>query len=134
MGGQTMNSVEPDLSALSTAELIRHAVNEAKLLARAEVLHAKQELKEELRAAKRTLIFAGVAAVTGFTGLVLLFVALALALPLALPLGAVVVAAALFLIAGGTAFVAYKSAPKKPMPRTQARLKQDVRIARGEFA
>lgn len=129
-----MNSIEPDLSGLSTAELIRHAVNEAKLLARAEVLHAKQELKEELRAAKRTVIFGGVAVVAGFTALVLLFVALALAFPLAPSLGAVAVAMCLLLVAGATAFAAYRNAPRKPMLRTQARLKQDVQIARGEFA
>ncbi|HZH04780.1 MAG TPA: phage holin family protein [Myxococcaceae bacterium] len=125
---------EPDLSALSTADLIRQALDEAKLLARAEVLHAKQELKDELKAAKRAGIFAGAGVTLAMVGVVLLFVALALALPGADALGTLLVGLVLLAVAGLLAFLAFKSAPKKPLPRTQQRLKQDVQIARGEFA
>lgn len=129
-----MNSVEPDLSALSTAELIRHAVNEAKLLARAEVLHAKQELKEELRAVKKSAIFAGIAASAAFMAAILLLVGLALALPLALPLGPLALGGFMLLVAAVAAFVAYRGIPRKALPRTQERLKQDYLMARGGLA
>ncbi len=122
-----------DLSQLSTAHLVRQALDEAKLLAKAEVLHAKAELKEEIRAAKRVGIFAGVAGVLALCGLSTLFVLLAIALPLSEVAGLAVVGVALLAIAGGLAFMAYQQLPKKPMARTQGRLKQDLQVAKEQL-
>src|SRR4051794_27880239 len=47
------------LETLSTSELIRHALSETRLLVKAEVMHAKKELKQELQAAKTAGIFLG---------------------------------------------------------------------------
>jgi predicted ABC-class ATPase len=71
------------LEALSTVELIRHAIEEAKLLARAEVLHAKKELREELHRGVVAGILLGSAGALALAGLAALFVAAGLALPLA---------------------------------------------------
>ena len=75
------------LESLSTAELVRHAIEEAKLLARAEVLHAKKELQEEIKAARTAGILLGAGAVLALVGLCALFIAAGLALPVAEWLG-----------------------------------------------
>jgi uncharacterized membrane protein YbhN (UPF0104 family) len=114
------------LESLSTAELVRHAIDEARLLARAEVLHAKKELKEEITAAKTAGILLGASGVLGLVGLTALFVAVGLALPLAQWLGVLLVGAFLVLLAGGLAFAGSKRLPTKPLPHTQERLKTDI--------
>jgi hypothetical protein len=114
------------LETLSTAELIRHAIDEARLLARAEVLHAKRELQEELKAARVAGIFLGAGVVLGLVGLTALFIAAALALPVAQWLGVLLVGVFLVLLAGGLAFAGVKRLPRKPLPHTQERLKTDL--------
>ena len=121
---------EQRLRGMSSGELVQHAVEEARLLARAEVTHAKEELKTELKAAQRAAALAGAALVTTLCGLSVLLVALALALPLGGALAALLVGLFLLLLAGAGAFAAYRSFPRQPLPRTQARLKQDLTIAR----
>ncbi len=114
------------LESLSTAELIRHAIEEARLLARAEVLHAKKELQGELKAARTAGILLGAGAVLGLVALTALFVAVGLVLPVAEWLGVLLVGVALLLLAGGLAFAGVKRLPKKPLPHTQERLKEDI--------
>lgn len=124
---------EQQLRTLSTGELVRHALEEAKLLAKAEILHAKQEIRNEIHEAKLAAIFLGVAGVTAVCGLSVLFVALALALPLSPAFAAAVVGLGLLLVTAGAAAYGVKSLPKKPLPKTQERLKQDLRIAREQL-
>jgi hypothetical protein len=114
------------LESLSTAELIRHAIEEARLLARAEVLHAKKELQGELKAARTAGILLGAAGVLGLVALTALFVAVGLVLPVAQWLGVLLVGVVLLLLAGGLAFTGVKRLPKKPLPHTQERLKTDI--------
>jgi ABC-type multidrug transport system fused ATPase/permease subunit len=114
------------LESLSTAELIRHAIEEARLLARAEVLHAKKELREELKAARTSGILLGAGGVLALLSLAALFVAAGLALPVAQWLGVLLVGVFLLLLGGGLAFAGYKRLPKKPLSHTQERLKTDI--------
>ncbi len=118
------------LESLSTAELIRHALAETKLLVKAEVLHAKKELREELKAARTAGILIGAGAVLALAALPVLFVALGLALPLGEALGVLVVGVALLAVAGLLLFLGIKRLPKKPLPHTQERLKQDYQLTR----
>ncbi|CAM4324627.1 phage holin family protein [Myxococcus xanthus] len=118
------------LETLSTAELIRHALAETRLLVRAEVMHAKKELREELKAARTAGILLGAGAVLALTALAVLFVALGLALPMAQALGVLVVGVVLLAIAGVLLFVGRKRVPKKPLPHTQERLKMDYQLTR----
>ncbi|NOK05752.1 MULTISPECIES: phage holin family protein [unclassified Myxococcus] len=118
------------LEALSTAELIRHALAETRLLVRAEVMHAKKELREELKAARTAGILLGAGAVLALTALAVLFVALGLALPMAQALGVLVVGVVLLAIAGVLLFMGRKRVPKKPLPHTQERLKMDYQLTR----
>ena len=39
---------QEQLRQMSTADLVKHAVDEARLLVKAEVLYAKRELREEI--------------------------------------------------------------------------------------
>lgn len=118
------------LGTLTTAELIRHAFAEAKLLVKAEVLHAKKELREEIKAARTSGILIGAAVTLVLCGLSALLVAIGLALPLSAWLGVLLVGAAILLIAGGLAWFGVKKLPKKPLPHTQERLKADFDLAR----
>ena len=114
------------LESLSTAELIRHAIEEARLLARAEVLHAKKELREEVKAARTSGILLGAGGVLALVSLAALFVAVGLALPVAQWLGVLLVGVFLLLVSGGLAFAGFKRLPKKPLTHTQERLKTDI--------
>ncbi len=118
------------LETLSTAELIRHALAETRLLVRAEVMHAKKELREEIKAARTAGILLGAGAVLALTSLAVLFVALGLALPIPHALGVLAVGVVLLAIAGGLLFVGSKRLPKKPLPHTQERLKTDYHLTR----
>ena len=114
------------LESLSTAELVRHAIDEARLLARAEILHAKKELKEEVQAARTAGILLGAAGVLALVGLAALLVAVGLALPVAQWLGVLIVGLVLVLAAGGLGLAGKKRLPGKPLSHTQERLKTDV--------
>jgi Flp pilus assembly protein TadB len=114
------------LESLSTAELVRHAIEEARLLARAEVLHAKKELQEELKAARTAGILLGAGAVLALVGLCALFIAVGLALPLAAWLGVLLVGLAVLVAGGVLALMGSKRLPKKPLVHTQERLKTDL--------
>ena len=118
------------LETLSTAELVRHALSEAKLLVRAELLHAKKELREEVKAARTSGILLGAGFTLALCAVAALFVAIGLALPLSAWLGVLLVGVAMLLLAGGLAFAGLKRLPKKPLPHTQERLKADFGLAR----
>lgn len=121
---------EAQVRNLSTVQLVKHALTEAKLLARAEVLHAKHELKEELVAARTAGILLGACLALALSGLAVLFVAVALVLPVAAPIAVLLVGAGLLVVAGVLGMTGFKRLPKKPLARTQERLKRDFRLTR----
>ena len=116
---------------LSTAELVRHALAETKLLVKAEILHAKKELREEVKAARTSGILLGAGFTLALCGLAALFVAIGLALPLSAWLGVLLVGVFILISAGAMAYFGVKKLPKKPLPHTQERLKADFDMARG---
>jgi len=124
---------EEQLHRMGTADLVRLALDESKLLIKAEVLHARRELEQELRQARTGAILLGIALVSGFAGIAVLFVALALALALPEPLATLVVGVGLLVIAGASAVAGARGLPKKPLPKTQDRLKHDLSITREEL-
>jgi Putative Actinobacterial Holin-X, holin superfamily III len=124
---------EAQLRNMSTVELVRHAFLEMKLLVRAEALHARSELKEELGAVRTAGILLGGALFLAPAGLAVALMAIVLALPEprwvpALVLGLVVLALAVLL-----AFLAVKRLPKRPLARTRDRLKLDWMLSREEL-
>ena len=111
---------------LSTNELVRRAMSEARLLAKAELLHAKVELAQEVRAARAVGIFAGSGAALALVGLAMLFVAGAAALALPLWAAALLAAGVAFVLAAVLGAVAWTKLPKKPMRHTLERMSMDL--------
>jgi len=121
---------EQQLRSLPTSELVRLALQEARILARAEVLCAKEELKAEVKAAKVSGILLGAGGAAALCGVAVLLVALALLFPIPEPAAVALVGAAVLVLGGGVAFGGVKKLPRKPLPRMQERLKRDMAIAR----
>lgn len=125
---------EQQLRSMPTSELVRLALEEAQLLARAEVLHAKQELKAELKAAKVSGILIGAGSAAALCAVAVLLVALALLFPISEPLAVAIVGAAVLVVGGSLALAGVRKLPRKPLPKTQERLKRDVAIAREQLS
>jgi Putative Actinobacterial Holin-X, holin superfamily III len=124
---------EAQLRNMSTVDLVRHAMTEMKLLIRAEALHARTELRQELKEARNAGILLGAALSLGPAGLAVSLMAIVLALPdrqwiWALMLGVVVLA-----FAGLLVFLAVNKLPKHPLARTRDRLKLDWMLTREEL-
>jgi hypothetical protein len=112
-------------SQVSSAELLREAMDEARELIRLEVALAKDEVKREAVATKNAGIAFGIGGGVLLVGVTLLFVALALAIfpgPIpSLVLGLVLVAAAALACVAGM-----KLLPKRPLAETRRRIESDV--------
>jgi hypothetical protein len=121
---------EQQLRSMSTSELVRLALGEAQLLAKAEVLHAKEELRAEVKASKVSGILIGAGGAAALCAISVLLVALALLFPISEPLAVSLVGAAVLVVGGGLALAGVRKIPRKPLPKTQERLKRDVAIAR----
>lgn len=111
---------------LPTNELVRRAMSEARLLAKAELLHAKVELAQEVKAARASGIFVGGGAALALVGLAMLFVAGAAALGLPMWAGALIAAGVAFVLAAVLGAIAWTKLPKKPMRHTMERLSMDL--------
>lgn len=124
---------EAQLRNMSTVELVRHGMTEMKLLIRAEMLHARTELKAEVREARNACILLGAALFLAPVGLAIVLMPIVLALPeprwlVALILGVVVLGAAAVL-----GLVAVKKLPRKPLSRTRDRLRLDWMLTKEEL-
>ncbi|MGZ6070927.1 MAG: phage holin family protein [Myxococcaceae bacterium] len=124
---------EAQLRAMSTVELVRHAMTEMKLLIRAEMLHARMELKAELREARNAGIMIGIAVFLGPAGLAVALMALVLGLPIAQWLSALLLGILVLLVGGLLAFLAVKKLPRSPLAKTRDRLKLDWMLTREEL-
>lgn len=129
-----MDQDSEQLRRMSTADLVRHAMDEARLLVKAEVLHAKTELRTEIAQAKMTGIFIGAALVLALCGMSALFVAIGIALPGAAGWGVAIVAAVQLLAAATLGLVGFRKLPRTPMNRTLGRIKNDLAVTREQFA
>ena len=118
---------------LSTPALIRHAIEQSRLLVKAEILHARHELTAEIKRAKWAGILFGAAFVLLLSGISVLFVCLALALPLSEIAGTALIGGVLVLAAAALGYFGWKSAPRKPMAKTQERLTMDFRYAKEQL-
>jgi hypothetical protein len=115
---------------LSTVDLVNRAVEEARLLARAEILHAKEELKAELRSALVGGALFGAAGALALCALSVLFVAVALALPWRHVLACVAVGVVLLAAAATSAGVGFRRFPRTPMQRTRHGLRSSLAVMR----
>ena len=124
---------EAQLRNMSTVDLVRHAMTEMKLLVRAEVLHARTELREELTEARNAGIMIGAAVFLAPAGLAIALMAIVLALPLVQWLSALVLGVVVLAVAGVLALFAVTRLPKQPLARTRDRLKLDWMLTREEL-
>lgn len=124
---------EAQLRNMSTVELVRHAMTEMKLLVRAEMLHARTEMKQELREARNAGILLGFALLLAPAGVAVAAMAIVLAFSAEQWLAALVIGVILLLLAALLAFFAVKRLPKKPLARTRDRLKLDWMLTREEL-
>ena len=124
---------EAQLRNLSTVELVRHAMTEMKLLVRAEMLHARTEMKQELREARNAGILLGFSLLLAPAGVAVAAMAIVLGLPIEQWVSALVLGVILLLAAALLAFFAVKRLPKKPLARTRDRLKLDWMLTREEL-
>ena len=122
------------LETIPTGALLKLAVSDIKLLAKAELLQARLELKEELLQAKSAGILLGGCVGLLISGAGVAFVGVALALPIAEPAAAFIVAAFLLMVAAVCGAAGYRLLPKKPMQKTQQRIKEDLAFARDRLA
>jgi hypothetical protein len=111
--------------AVSSAELVREAMSEAKELIRLEVALAKDEVRGEVVSARNAGIAFGVGAVVLLLGIALLLVALALAI-FPGPIPSLVLGLLLVTSAGLAAVAGLKMLPKKPLAATRRRIETDV--------
>ncbi len=125
---------EAQLRGMGTTELVRHALEEMRLLVKAEVLHAKHEVRDEIVGAKVAGILFGVAAGLGLCGIAVLFVALAMAIPLSEGWAALIIGVGLLVIAAVCVGIGVRRVPTKPLPKTQQRLRQDYNLAREQLS
>ena len=108
---------EAQLRNMSTVDLVRHGMTEMKLLVRAEMLHARTELKAELKEARNAGILIGAALFLAPAGLAIALMPIVFAFPesrwlVSLILGLVVLGAAVLL-----ALLAVKRLPIDPARR-----------------
>jgi hypothetical protein len=124
---------EAQLRNMSTIELVRHAVTEMKLLVRVEMLHARTELREELKEARNAGILIGVATFLAPAGLAVALMAIVLGLPSEPWTSALVLGLVVLVLAGLLVLLAVKRLPKSPLARTRDRLKLDWLLTREEL-
>ena len=124
-----ITTIEPGRSR-STPELLREVLDEAKLLARAEVEVAREELKTELSRAKGAGVGLGAAAALALCALSCVCVALGLALPMADWTGVLLVGVVMLVLALIVAAIGKRFVPKRPLQRTRDRLSEDVVLTR----
>ena len=124
---------EAQLRNMSTVELVRHAMTEMKLLVRAEVVHARAELKQELRETRNAGILIGAALFLAPVGLAIALMPIVLALPEPRWLASLILGLVILVVAGVLAFLAVKKLPKQPLARTRDRLKLDWMLTREEI-
>jgi Putative Actinobacterial Holin-X, holin superfamily III len=118
---------------LSSAELVREAMDEAKELIRLEVALAKDEVKREAADTKYAGIAFGIGGALLVVGVSLLFVALALAI-FPGPIPSLVLGLALLTIAVIACWAGVRLLPKKPLAETRRRIEADVERVRERVA
>ena len=129
-----MGSSEEDLlHEMPTRELIQHAIDEAKLIARAEVLHAREELLAEVQAARKSALLLLPAAVLGICAIAVVCVLIGVALPIAAEGALAIVSGVLLISACLLGALGYTRLPKQPMRNTLRRLEKYVELGREEL-
>ena len=125
-----MHSMDPQIERVpppevSSTELVKEALDDARQLIRLEVELAKEEVRREVAATKNAGIAIGVGAAALIVGVSLLLVALALAI-FPGPIPSLVIGVVLVIGAAAAGFAGMKLLPKKPLGETRRRIETDI--------
>lgn len=118
---------------VSTVDLVKTAIDEARELFKTEFALAKDELRREMTGVKVSAISFSATAVLAVLGVSMLLIAWALAF-FPNPIPSLIAGAVLLVGAGIAAFVGYRAVPKKPLEATKARLETDVQVLKERLA
>jgi fatty acid desaturase len=118
---------------VSSAELVKEALSEARHLIRLEVALAKEEVRRELSATKKAAITLGIGALAIVLALAVLLVALALAI-FPGPVPALVIGLVLLIGGAFAVFTGIRLIPKKPLGETIRRIETDIETVKGRVA
>jgi hypothetical protein len=111
-------------SDTTAAELLRHALDEARNLARLEISLAREEMKSGVAGAKTGGVVMGIATTLGMAGFTMLMVAIAAAFR-TMWVASLILGLILLVFASALFFGAWREMPKKPMGDTRDRLSFD---------
>lgn len=128
----TMPAVDPN-PEVSTATLIKDAVDEAKALFKTEIALARDEARKQIADVKVAGIAMSSAAVAALLGLCMLLVALVLYIA-PQPVTALITGIVLLVGAAVAGLIGYLRLPKKPMEQTQERLEIDAQVLKERVA
>lgn len=118
---------------VSTVDLVKEAVGEARVLLRTEFALAKEEIRREMTGVRISAISFSVTAVLAFLGVSMLLIAWALAF-FPNPIPSLIAGGVLLAGAAIAGLVGYRSVPKRPLEDTRARLETDVQIMKERLA
>jgi hypothetical protein len=119
------SSATPVVHEPPVTELIREVFGETRELVRIEVALARDELEQELGAAKSSAFAMGIAAAALVAAFAVLMVALVLTLKVGW-VGALVVGGILLATAAALAAIGWKGMPRSPLGVTKGRLRANV--------
>jgi hypothetical protein len=123
--------------AMHTRDLMRELSSNSKLLFQRQVKLAQIEAKEQARSQKTVAEILGAAGIVGYAGVIVLLVAAALAVGSALGdrfwLGALIIGGGFLLIAGILAPIGWVKRERKPLPRSQHEINEELTWARHQL-
>jgi hypothetical protein len=123
----------PPRQQVPTAELVKEALDQARVLVRSEVALAREEIKSEVTKARTAAIGIGAAVGLAMLGIAFLLIAFAIVtvhhpiVPFLFGIGALV-------LAGVLVAVAIAALPKKPLDHTRERVETDVQVLKERIA
>jgi hypothetical protein len=124
------------VTRLSTVQLLKEIASQGGLLVKKQIALAKTELKSDARTEAKVAGGLGLAAVGAIITVTLLLVTVAFALALVMPAWAagLIVSGVMALAVAILAGVSWSRRIRRPLERSRAELKEDVRCTKERFA
>lgn len=130
------NGGRPEMTALSTAELVKQITHQVGELARAQIQLATAELRADLKTEVKMATGLGVSALAAIMALNLLLVTAVFALAMVLPgwAAGLIVTGVMALVAAIAGVVGWKKRVRTPLARSRHELEEDVRWTKERLA